>query len=354
VFETDTPEEDATAWMTKEFDPSRDPLVQIGIFRSARDRIVFKVSHLIVDAGGTKQVAYMIAGLYRQLTDTPAMEVTPNFKGDRSFAQVMKQFGWRDKFAWLRLAFRDAWKRAVPWNKLPLKGSTGQPTQRTYSYVHTSQAEGEQLKLLSRQHQATINDILITALARGIYEYLDAPNGTPLRLVNTVDLRRYMPRGEAEALCNLSCFSYPCLGPKTDQTFTEQLSIASHTMQTLKKDVLGMGDVPSVGLLVRWAPFGILRVLFVPLIKRLYPMMSPAFTNMGRIDEDKLRFDDVGIEHAWLTASVIYPPFLVGGISGFRNRITLSLGHCETSLDKTKADQLLSNIANHLRQPLSR
>lgn len=352
VNDTEQAQASLKEWMSLDLRPEHDPLLQVRIFRVTQvkphDLICIKVTHVVADAGAVKEIAYKITQFYRDLDVSPSCTAHPNLHGSRSFQQILKRFTWKQRWHFFRRTRRNLKSMFNPMERSTIVLSEQKSSAPTYAFYHLSTEQNQSLQKLGRQHQATLNDVIIAILARGTHRFTGAKDTLPLRLLNTVDLRRYLPNRQAENICNLSGFSYPNIGIQQGKTLGESIQDARTEMNDLKSEHLGLSDINQAtwmmhGLPVRFHPW------IMPFARSFLKKVSCInFTNMGNIDDALLDFGDAFVEHAWLTASIIYPPLFIGGVSGFRKQITISTGFCQNAFSKEKAEKLLETIADEL------
>jgi NRPS condensation-like uncharacterized protein len=353
-------------------DPIGRPMLRVRVFRRrdgqagsgaageggrGGDVVCLKINHLAVDGGGSKQCAYLLAELYEALGRDAELRPAPNLDGSRSMWQLAGQFGWADRGRMLGKALRDRRRRRHPprfWHvphreEVPSGAAAG---GRTYVLARLSGAAFRRAKEWGRARGATLNDLVNAAYVHALLHRIRPDGDLPLRLRTTVDLRRYLPGGRTGALCNLSSFTYPNLGPAraggTD--FPALVERMSAEMRAQKADWLGLGDWALIGPLLGlvsdpWAA-GQGRRHLVP--EREPEAFIPSITNIGRIHPGRLGFGDCETRDAFATASVAYPPTFVAGATGCGESLTLSAGFCESGLPRFEAKGLLDHMVSCL------
>lgn len=334
-------------YLRQDLDPAKDPLVQVHILRGDTDTVIIKLSHLTADAAATKQYAYMLAAHYRELATQPNLQVTPLLTSSRSMIQVLEHFTWKQIFESLRGWIRDTWRMFFPmqyWNVPTLNGPR---EQHRYTLRHIAPPQFQAMKVFARQHNATMNDLIVAAYFRTLHSMFGTHEWGPHRMQNTVDIRRYLPQ-PPERLFNLSNFVYPHFRQPLGDTLSDTVALVRDQMNHFKRNMIGTGELVPAGLLLNVLPAKVTRLMIrylVPLIKKVLP---PTLTNMGRIFPDQLDFG-LPISNAFLTASIIYPPFYGGGFSGFGENITFSGGYCATGFaNPHQIDELLDAVVDEL------
>ncbi len=345
---TDTDQE-IVRFLTIPGDPCEDPLVQARVFRSETDTLCIKVNHVVCDAGGVKEYIYLLASVYRKLASNPGYRPETNL-GSRSFSQISRHFGFPDKLRIIRNDFHDFKNFFFPPKYWAFPLVKSDPFDRMFVFRRVGSRRFRAIKEYSRRHRATINDIMVAAYYRALFDIINPDTDFPLRLLTTVDLRRYLPGGKGEAICNLSGGAYLNIGQDIGSTLDDSAIIVRNYMNSKKGNFIGLGDHSFAmfnlkGILHSWILW--LRRCKVKLAMNTAP--PPAYTNMGAIDPGQLIFGDAGVvTHAFLTGPINLIPMLLLGITGFRESMTMSIGFCGSAVNKPVAERLLDCIESEL------
>ncbi len=353
LLETKDRDGDLDRYLCRPTDPCVEPIVQARIFRHDQgDTLCLKVHHINADGGALKQYASLLARAYKKLADNPAFVLPVNLHGRREIDQVLERFGWRDFFPRLRRAWRDLSQRFWPPRNLRLPFRARLPnTERTYILRHFSPQEVAVLQRYARLHDATMNDMLMTAYLRAWYRVL-APTDPrlPLRVMATVDLRRYLPSRQAEALCNLSNFFGAKLPSHEDITgdFSRTLAVIHKQVEEQKQSYIGAGDILLMIPLLRYLPYALSRMVFRYTFRLVDALLPPTMTNLGHIEPAALDLGGPTVRNAFLTASVIYAPHFAPAISGYDQQLTISAGICSEIVDPTLVQRILQEMFSEI------
>jgi NRPS condensation-like uncharacterized protein len=319
-------------------EPDREPLVQVRLLRGEQDLLCIKVQHIIADAGAVKQYAYRLAALYTRLGQDPDYR-PPVITAPRGYRPLFKPLR-PGRFAGM---LRRNWRNLKSLSWPSGNGLLGLQSGDGERFFIQRQLAAAPLKAFARQHQATLNDLALAAALRAFATLADLPSGTPHRIVNTVDLRRYLADPEGVNTCNLSAFSYLNLGEELGEGFVDTLLKVRDEMNFQKGDYIGIGELPA-WLLLAPLPFAWLRAIgrraFAP-DRRTTP---PGLTNMGPFDGERLKFGTQRPRNAWTTAPVVFSPMLVLGLSGYGDNLTLSLGGSGGAKNRALCEELLGRM----------
>jgi len=342
------------ARLARATDPTTDPLVSVTLLRGERDVVWLRLSHLVGDGAGARDCLYRLATLTRALREDPDHRPAPNPTGRPGLAQVTRAQGIWGRLRMLRRGARDLRSRWYPrawWRLTTTPGVTGVAAGgRAYVWHHLGAGQVGAMRAYSRERRATLNDLLVAAYLRGLARVIRPAPQVPMRLRFTVDLRRYLPGGQASAVCNLSAFGFLNAGPGPDRTFEEVVDRVSAEMRGLKADCLGLGESALFGPLAAAVPHAWMeRALRAQ--EGLPPapeLLTPTITNFGAFRPDELAVDGLRARSAFLLPPVMFPPGFAIAASGCAEGITLSAGFCESALARRRVERLFGRMAADL------
>jgi NRPS condensation-like uncharacterized protein len=330
-----------------DFDEKQHPQIQALLTKD--NRLVLKVNHQVADAGGTKEVGYLVAKMYRELGKDPSYRPEPNL-GSRSLKQVYRRFIPRRFFGLLGRVFRELWGNIRPLksiNWLSTPDRTGAPI---HIFKHFSKERLDTARSQVAEIGPTLNDLMVTASLRAIAKHTNWNKNGVLRMTGTVDLRRYLPKRKGAAICNLSSFYFVNLGHDLGANFIETLSRVKQQIDRLKTDYFGLSFIFGGYLMFHPYPFALTRRMMRWFFRYLLRKgnFPPAVTNMGEIDDALLDFGSPRVASAFLAVPAGQPPVLAPGLTGFRNSLTMSAGFYESAYPRPDMETLLNLIDNEL------
>ncbi len=346
-------EKEVIRFLTTPAHPCEDAQVQVLLIRSEKDTLCIKINHVAADAGAVKDYAYLLASAYQKLGDNPGYTPETNRNGIRSMRQISRQFGFSDKFRIVRRGFRDLKNIFLPRMNCFFPLTKGRTSGRTFLIRRIDAGQFRSIRDYAREHGATINDVIVTAIYRALFKLIGPDPGIPLRLVTTADLRRYLPTKRAGAVCNLSGLVYLNMTRKPGAAFNVTLSEIRDRMNFVKGDFIGLGQHPLFVIPSKILPAEWNRLLGNRMFRQSLSIgknITHAFTNMGIIDTERLAFGDTKVSNAFLTAPVVFSPFFLIGLSGFGESLTMSAGFCDIAINKPVVEHILSLIESELQQ----
>jgi NRPS condensation-like uncharacterized protein len=206
VVETDNVQSELERFAARPSDVTRGPLVEACVVRGVSDSLCLKVNHVPADGAGGKELLYLIAGLYRALEKDPSYRAAPNL-GDRGFGQLFRRFGWRRSLAAIThpplAPPKSVWQ--FPTGDLRDIGT------RKFAARRLDPVQSKALREYAIETGGTLNDVLLAALFRALWRFLDFVCDLPQPVWVPVDFRGYLPSGRTGAICNYIGMMYPAL-----------------------------------------------------------------------------------------------------------------------------------------------
>jgi NRPS condensation-like uncharacterized protein len=189
---------------------------------------------------------------------------------------------------------------------------------------------------------------MLASLFHAVTAASDWDRRTRLRLMVTVDLRRFKPDTIAGNICNLSGMEIMNLGTDLTDDFDYTLKRVSSFMQRRKKTWIGVLDLATVAPSSVFLPDDILRRMIVSSCQWAYNNSWPyVVTNLGAIEPKDVTFDIPPVE-ARLLPPVEYPPAIIFSFSSYNESLTVSAGTWPCS--KKQIEQCLDEMVGVLNR----
>jgi NRPS condensation-like uncharacterized protein len=170
-------------------DEGLGPQVRVCLLDSSPSAVAFKLNHMVCDAAGFKEYLHFLCKIYSGLMVDPGYRPVA-VTGDRSMRGVLKSFGVSVKFKSLFLQSRE--NNLTGGDKFPLSQSG-----EVRPFILTRKLKRERiaaLKEYGRARGATLNDVVLAAYYRSLFERLALSPGAKLRIPVMVDMRRYLEK----------------------------------------------------------------------------------------------------------------------------------------------------------------
>ncbi|MGA1874858.1 MAG: hypothetical protein ACMUIA_04555 [bacterium] len=341
-----------STFLEQDLDPVQSPQLKGRIFRGDRDTLCLKISHLAADAGAMKEVTYQIAETYRLLDRNAAYRPRVNVGGSRSLEQIHRRFSRSQRLRMLTCGLADDYRKVFPPAFWSLPYESLDHRNPVFLFRHFGKEHFVGWRAYAHAHGATLHDMFLAACFRALEKTLRPRPGTPLRLMTTVDLRRYLPEKRGEAICNLLSLLQVNLGPRLGKSFEETLSSVHIFMEKRKKARLGLDHDFFGHIMPRLLPFRLMALLLERSAGKtgLKGPLGLTVTNMGPMDHRLLNFGHTPVTAAYLVTPLSYAPFFTIGWSGYAETLTMSTGYCRSDYDSTLIQTILDLIEAEMPQ----
>ena len=287
-------------------DPEKElPLKLLLLHSVDRDMLCFKVDHVLADASGLKSLLYLFAEAYAK--GKLSLDVNPN----RGFGQVFRRFSPLTLFKAARAAH------------LPKPGPAllAGPFDSSSVFLEHASLDPEQfghVRIAAKQEGATINDAVLTALYRVIWNHASDNPTAPYPVMVPVDMRRYLPAEKRLVIGNMSGAVFLSLAQVPGESFRETLTRVKTRMDELKVEQPGLGALilMAVGALRGGQ---MIRSRYQQAASRGLSFIN--FTNFGVIDESLCDFGSVPLRRVYGIGPIQYAPGMLIALSTYRNML---------------------------------
>lgn len=310
------------------WDLSSRPQLQINIHRQeTQDIIVFGMSHILTDANGFLQYLYLLAALYNGKTFDLSLcnhrEIAPVLKNIHVNKQTQQtRKGKRKSMPPLRASSKDKNFFCLV-SRIPCK---------EFSMLHVK----------AQRNKATLNAVFMTAYARVISKL---KNTDIVTIPCPADLRRFTNTTSNLTIANMTgIYQRITVEMKPQHTFTDTLLQVQIEMELQKSRYRCFAGIKVLNYVFHKIP----RPLLEQIIKATYRILPVSYTNIGRIDDKKLFFNDCCIESCYITGAYRLPPDFQLSISTFQNICTLNCMLIGKPEDKIIGQYILEQVKKEL------
>jgi NRPS condensation-like uncharacterized protein len=199
---------------------------------------------------------------------------------------------------------------------------------------------------------ATVNALLLTAFFRAVAATYPPPAGRPMSLPFTVDYRRYLPDPAAVPIANLAVSIWLGVTHVPDEPFERSLDRVEAQLSVWRDatwGVAGLMQATSMARLGYATTKAVMGAVMGGSAKSAESSKtSPIFTNIGVLDDARLRFAGVAPVAARISGPAGFGASLVPTISTYRDELTVSVGFCDEDMDAAVIDTVLEYMAGEL------
>jgi NRPS condensation-like uncharacterized protein len=328
----------ANKLMAGKIDILNEPQLKIYLIkgREAKDTLCVLINHMICDAAGFKQYLYLLAELYTKLTEDA--DAQPDLKYyPRNAGQLFKGMSLNQR---LRIKFSkydtSAQKKQ---DGIHLEGDVLNPFFVTR---HLDGVEILSIKSTAKAHGATFYDMVLAAYAKALRRKSGAGH---IVLPCPVDLRKYIINDTPPGICNLTSNYIVDLHIKKDDPFQVTLKDVATQMKRQKESDSCLKSVFLWQTVCRILPFQVIKQNF----KKFFTIPLVSFSNLGVLDENRLRFGETEADDVFMTGAVKYVPYFQIAVSTFKGTSTLSCNLHGTENDRRWIESFLKDLTDELK-----
>lgn len=300
------------------------------------DELCVIINHMVCDGAGFKEVLYELAENYSRIMAGGKLLPRPEAPDSRRFNRLLHALGLRSRLRVL-LSPGHPFKRLAP-PLLPYRGGPGSPM------LILKRLPPEQFSAVRRYAHATgtsVNDVLLTAYLRALHTVTGRDD---VAVPCPVDLRRFAAPGQAFGLCNLTGNYWCRLTLSVSEPFGVSLKRVSGQMRAQKNSVACLKEPMLFHALYGVIPFALLHKLF----RRMGGVPVTSYSNLGVLNDERLRFAGCEIADTYLATAVKRPPYYQLSLSTWRNVCTLSSCVDASEEDRKIVEKVINTVVKEL------
>ncbi len=352
IEETDNPDEAIQRFLQSPLDMDKDPVVKIKLIRSEYDTLGIKINHACCDAAGAREYILLLSDIYSRISNGEDVFILkPSIRSKKDHEKLLSAFSEKNSGKpWStrkQIAF-PTWN--FPWKNMKI-GST--------RFVFSSLPYGhfDVMKSYGKARNATVNDLILTAVYRAMFEISKPPYGLPMDIPVTIDLRKYLPDHKAEAIRNLSGGIVMRLARKAGEPFEDTLSRVMSLTKIMKEghpskeNLLRAERIEKMNFYQICAYFKTTSQFIDMLSHNPFYVVgkcSPILSNFGYISKSLIEFGDKVVTDAYIAPPIVRPPGIILVASTYNGIITLGAGYYKPSVRKADMERLINKIRDEL------
>ena len=196
------------------------------------------------------------------------------------------------------------------------------------------------LKNYSKASGVTLNDMFLASYFITLHKLW---NNDVKAIACAVDLRKYLHNKTAPGLCNLTS-NLVCTVESCNDSFKSMLKQVSESMKIQKNNTSCLNDVFLLNKAYKYLPYSISKKL----ISKVLTNPPIAISNIGLIDDKKLKFKNLTVKSSFITGAIKHVPNFQVAITTFKNRVTLSTNMFASEKDEKDIKEFLNFFKNEL------
>ena len=353
IEETNYADEAVKRFLQSPLDMENDPMVKVKIIRSKENDILgVKVNQICCDGTGIKEYIKLLAKIYSHL-DQRSGSFMPVSKRDISYDQVKL-------FKELIAIFPDLkWNpepvtRKVMWS-FPWIQSGGDSV--LFTVCRFPEGSLDSISKYGKLKGATVNDLILTALYRVMFNTSMPRYGVPMDIFSTVDLRKFLPAQKDHAVRNLSGGFITRIPRLINESFEGTLSRVMQATKKIKNrypgesKITGQENTENACLTYYNNYFELMSQtseIASQSSNYIGKVCFPGLYDIGCISKSLISFGNNVVTDAYVILPVIRAPGLLLLASTYNDTLTLSVGYSKNSVSPRYMEGFLNKIKNEL------
>ncbi|GAB1529560.1 MULTISPECIES: hypothetical protein [Brevibacillus] len=340
LSESDSVEKAIQEWLSSPIDIDADAMVKIRILRTlTKDIICIKLNHLCSDGAGLIEYVHLLASLYSELSKNPRYAPKSNPEG-RDQSRLFKEMG-------------------IPAGGMPeapepqgptLPFTPGEPAKRKQAIRRIPREEWLVLVHGFKQKGFTVNDVLLAAYMRALYQQMENVPAEQIKVMVTVNVRKFLPKGKADAIYNLSGVVHATMNQATE-TFADKVKEVAEFMKNQRDNKEILHDAVNTFAFVENFEFDHTLKIIQDVRKQIVAdgKSTPILSNFGMISMSQITFDEVKVAGAYIVSPAYYAPGLMLGVSTYQDCITLTISFFESNTESGLIEKLLDTMIEEIK-----
>jgi len=343
--ETDDPDEAVKLFLESPLDMDNDPMVKLSLISCGQyDILCLKINHTCCDGTGTKEYIRLLSDIYSRIEQNNGdFKPKPFIRSRKDQDRLFSVLGIKDpEAAWTGELEAPKKMFAFPWKP-------GKPADARVAVFRLPSGHIEIISRYAKGRSATINDLILTALYRAMFEMSQPEQGVPMDISMTVDLRRYLPDQKTETIRNFSGEIFIKMPRVEHESFEGTLSRVVPMMKKIKNSSPGLQSAIGLERLEK-INFSEVISYYVSEAQNTTDTNEclPMLSNLGFIDKSLIKFGKAVVTDAYIVPPVLCPPRLLLCAGTYNGILTVAVSYYESKISGVHIDRLISLIKEEL------
>ena len=203
------------------------------------------------------------------------------------------------------------------------------------------------MKNAGKRLGVTVNDMLLAAYVRALYDISGMRDDETLSIPCMVDLRRHIEGGdEAGGLANHTGFMLCTVHNKGETINDTLINVMRSTKKSKRDKYMGLYSLPLLKLAYTILPFSISEFA----IKIGYDNPLIGMSNIGLLPVDKLTFGNAKPVDGFMTGAVKYKPFMQLALTTLNDVVTMTIAIRGNDDDKKIVEKFFDLIVENVKE----
>lgn len=334
----------ADEWLLGVIPYDNNVQIKIAVFEDDKYSVLaLRNNHMCMDGGDLK---YFLATLCENYTNLKAGNYSALHmkSGSRSYDQVYSKLEGEDlkhaKNLYKNISKTED-KVAFPWSE-----SVPEDTNKIVKRV-INEEDFDKLRALAKKMGITVNDAIMAAVFRSLYEMCGLKDTDSLTVSCAIDLRKHIVEGGLQGgLTNHTAWMAVRTMSKGESIQDTIVNVIRSTKGFKRDKFMGLYSLPLLKLAYTIFPQDIAEFA----IKAGYTNPLIAVSNMGLLNDQKLTFDGMKLVDGFISGAVKYKPFFLMSVTTLLGRVTLSTAIRGNQKDVDIANRYFDLVMKNIKE----
>ncbi len=334
----------ADEWLLGVIPYDNNVQIKIAVFEDGKHSVLaLRNNHMCMDGGDLK---YFLATLCENYTNLKAGNYSALHmkSGSRSYDQVYSKLEGEDlkhaKNLYKNISKTED-KVAFPWSE-----SVPEDTNKIIKRV-INEEDFDKLRALAKKMGITVNDAIMAAVFRSLYEMCGLKDTDSLTVSCAIDLRKHIVEGGLQGgLTNHTAWMAVRTMSKGESIQDTIVNVIRSTKGFKRDKFMGLYSLPLLKLAYTIFPQDIAEFA----IKAGYTNPLIAVSNMGLLNDQKLTFDGMKLVDGFISGAVKYKPFFLMSVTTLLGRVTLSTAIRGNQKDVDIANRYFDLVLKNIKE----
>lgn len=334
----------ADEWLLGVIPYDNNVQIKIAVFEDDKHSVLsLRNNHMCMDGGDLK---YFLATLCENYTNLKAGNYSALHmkSGSRSYDQVYSKLEGEDlkhaKNLYKNISKTED-KVAFPWSE-----SVPEDTNKIIKRV-INEEDFDKLRALAKKMGITVNDAIMAAVFRSLYEMCGLKDTDSLTVSCAIDLRKHIVEGGLQGgLTNHTAWMAVRTMSKGESIQDTIVNVIRSTKGFKRDKFMGLYSLPLLKLAYTIFPQDIAEFA----IKAGYTNPLIAVSNMGLLNDQKLTFDGMKLVDGFISGAVKYKPFFLMSVTTLLGRVTLSTAIRGNQKDVDIANRYFDLVMKNIKE----
>lgn len=334
----------ADEWLLGVIPYDNNVQIKIAVFEDDKHSVLaLRNNHMCMDGGDLK---YFLATLCENYTNLKAGNYSALHmkSGSRSYDQVYSKLEGEDlkhaKNLYKNISKTED-KVSFPWSE-----SVPEDTNKIVKRV-INEEDFDKLRALAKKMGITVNDAIMAAVFRSLYEMCGLKDTDSLTVSCAIDLRKHIVEGGLQGgLTNHTAWMAVRTMSKGESIQDTIVNVIRSTKGFKRDKFMGLYSLPLLKLAYTIFPQDIAEFA----IKAGYTNPLIAVSNMGLLNGQKFTFDGMKLVDGFISGAVKYKPFFLMSVTTLLGRVTLSTAIRGNQKDVDIANRYFDLVLKNIKE----